>query len=252
MKQFFLATVLVAGLATSASADDIIFLSANALESSVRELILPFEKTSGHTVKVSFGNVSNNAERVRKGDSVDLAITSPQLRADLQAEGKIAAEPNVVIAKVGFGVFVKKGAQKPDISSVDAFKRAVVGAKSIAVGDPQKGSPVGAYILPLFDRLEIGEQVKPKLQLSGGGAQTFESVVKGEAELGFSLTSEIAANPDVELVALLPEQIQNFIVLTVVLPVQAKAPDAAKAFVAFLKTQDARRVMMARGLQPGG
>ena len=218
----------------------------------MRELIPHFERTIGHTVKVSFGNVSNNAERVRKGDSVDLAITSPKLRADLQAEGKIAAEPNVVIAKVGFGLFVKKGAQKPDISSVDAFRRAVVAAKSIAVGDPQKGSPVGAYILPLFDRLGIGEQVKPKLRLSGGGAQTFELVTKGEAELGVSLTSEIAANPDVELVALLPQQIQNFIVLIAVLPVQAKAPDGAKTFVAFLQNQASRSVMTARGLLPGG
>ena len=76
--------------------------------------------------------------------------------------------------------------------------------------------------------------------------------MKGEAELGVSLTSEIAANPGVELVALLPEQIQNFIVLTAVLPVQAKAPDAAKTFVAFLQNQASRSVMTARGLLPGG
>jgi ABC-type molybdate transport system substrate-binding protein len=144
MKRVFFA-VLAACFATSSSADEIIFLSANALESSVRELIPQFEKSSGHTVKVSFGNVGNNAERIRKGDPIDLAITSPKLRADLQAEGKIAPEPNTVVAKVGFGVFVKKGAQKPDISSVDGFKHAVVAAKSIAVGDPEKRSPVGTH-----------------------------------------------------------------------------------------------------------
>jgi molybdate transport system substrate-binding protein len=139
-------------------AAEITFLCPLALESSMKELIPEFQRTSGHNVKAMFAAIGVGADRVRNGDAADLAIVSPQRWEDLQKEGKLDSTVRVVIAKVGVGIFVKKGAAKPDISSVETFKRTLLNASSIALGDPATG-PVGAYAVRLFDRLGISAEL---------------------------------------------------------------------------------------------
>src|SRR5262249_27486682 len=144
--------LLVASLAVTsgARAADVNFACAIALQSAMEELIPEFQKSSGHTVKISYGNIGNNTERVRKGEALDLALVSPAQWDALSKEGKLDTAARTVIGKVGIGGFVKKGAAKPDIGSVDAFKRTVLAARSIALGDPSQGSPVGVHMVPLF------------------------------------------------------------------------------------------------------
>lgn len=243
-----LAIVAAGNYARSA---DIAFLCANALQSSMKELIPEFEKASGHNVKVTYANLGVITERVRKGETADLAIVSPQQWESLQKDGKVAPTVRVVVGRVGMGVFVKKGAARPDISSVDAFKRAVVNARSIAVGDPTRGSPVGAYMIPLFDRLGISGDIKSKIQLTAGGFGSFEPVIKGDAEMGFSQMSEIIASPQVDLVGSLPTDIQTFTIYTAAIPANAKQAAAAKALIEFLTSARAVSVFKSKGLQPG-
>src|SRR5438876_2708840 len=139
--------------AFDASAAEISFLCADPLESSMRELIHEFEKTTGHSVKLILANTGTNAERVRRGDVADLAIVLPQQWETLREERKIDPAVRVVVGRVGLGIFVKKGVAQPDIGSIEAFKRTLLNTRAVAVRDPSQGSPVGTYVIALFDRL---------------------------------------------------------------------------------------------------
>ena len=148
-----LASLTIIAIETYAHADNVTFLCAAALQPIMQVLLPEFQRATGNTVKVEYANIGIITERVRRGDQADLAIVSPQQWESLQKDGKVSADPRVVIGKVGLGVFVKKGAAQPDIGTVDAFKRTLLNARSIAVADPNGGSPEGAYLIPLFDRL---------------------------------------------------------------------------------------------------
>jgi len=235
----------------SARAADITFLCAGALETTVEELLPEFQKATRHNVKATFAAIGVITQRLRKGDAADLATVSPQQWDELQNEAKIDPAVRVVIAKVGVGVFVKKGAPKPDISSVDGFRSALVNARSVALADPAGGGPVGAYSVRLFERLGITAELSPKLKLVGGGLPPIEPVVKGEAEIGLTTISEILQFPGVELVGPLPGAIQNFIVFTATIPANAREPAAAKALIDFLSSAKAISILKSKGLEQG-
>jgi len=245
---------VVAGFALAASgidayAAEVRFLCADALEASMRELIAEFETVTGHSVKVMFANAGTNTERVRKEDVADLAIVLPQQWETLRKEGKIDPAVRVVVGKVGLGAFVKKGAARPDIDSVEAFKRALLTSRAIAVRDPGQRSPVGTYLIALFDRLGIGDDIKPKLRLTAD--RPYETVIKGDAEIGFSTLAEIVGSPEVDLVGPLPGEIQNFNILTAAIPISAKHVEAAKVLIEYLTSPRATTVFRSRGIDPG-
>src|SRR5262249_28057967 len=152
----------------------------------------------------------NISERVRKGDAADLIAVSPLLLETLQREGKIDPDIRTPIAKVGYGVFVKKGAAPPDISSVEALKRALLNVRSIAFFPPLPGGgygPTGAYQVRLVERLGISADIKQKIVESGAprpgqviSAPIFELVASGGAEIGVAMISEILQAPGVDFV----------------------------------------------------
>ena len=176
---------------------------------------------------------------------------SPQQWEDLQKEGKIDPGVQVVIAKVGYGLFVKVGAPKPDISSVESFKSAFLNARSIALIDPTLRGPTPIYATHLFDRLGISSGLRPKSKFAGGPAALFELVVQGDAEIGLAQISEILAAPGVELVGPVPADIQGFTIFTTAIPANAKEPAAAKALIDFLTSAKAAGLLKLRGLEPG-
>jgi molybdate transport system substrate-binding protein len=217
----------------------------------MQELIPEFQKASGHTVKVTYGNLGINADRTRKGEADDLTMVSPQQWDSLQKKSKIDASVRVIVGRVGIGGFVKKGAAGKDISSVDALKRTLLGARSIAVGDPSKGSPVGVYLLPLFDRLGIGNEIKSKLRLTAGGPGSFQAVISGDAELGFSQMTEVIAASGVDGIGALPADVQNLTTFVAAVPNGARQAAAAKALIDFLKSPKAVSVFKSKGLEAG-
>ena len=242
--------VAVVGVAAAqrAAAEDVVFLCSDALQSGAQTLLPEFEQASGHQVKVTFANVNANAERLRKGEAADLVIVSPRLWKSLHGEAKLDPAVQVVIGKVGLGVFTRKGAARPDIGSVEAFKRALLNARSIAIRDPRRGSPVGALVTALFERLGIAEAIKPKLMLTED--RPYQAVVGGQAEIGFSTLAEITASPEVDLVGPVPIEVRDFITYTAAIPANAKQPAAAKALLAFLTSARAAAVFKAAGLEP--
>src|SRR5207248_11099705 len=161
------------------------------------------EKSSGHKVTIAYGNAGPVADRVQKGEAADIVISSVPLIDQLQAQGKVVADSRVTIAKVGVGVFVRKGAAKPDISSADAFKRSMLAARSIAYPDPAGGGASGIYVASLLERLGIAAEMKPKTKLLTLGT-LYASVASGEVEIGFNQVSEILAQPTIELAGPLP------------------------------------------------
>ena len=134
---------------STARAAEIKLLCAVALNPAIDALIPDFEKSSRHKVTVAYGTAGAVADRVQKGEVADIVINSVPMIDRLQAQGKVVAGSRVIIAKVGVGVFVRKGAVKPDISSADAFKRSMLAARSIAYPDPAGGGASGVYVASL-------------------------------------------------------------------------------------------------------
>src|SRR6202163_3096164 len=151
---------------STARAAEIKVLAAVALQPGFTALIPDFEKSSGHKVTIAYGTAGAVADRVQKGEAADIVINSAPLIDKLQAQGKVVAGSRVNIAKVGVGVFVRKGGTKPDLASVDGFKLSLLAAKSIAYVDPSSGGASGIYIASLLERLGIAAEMKPKTKLS--------------------------------------------------------------------------------------
>jgi molybdate transport system substrate-binding protein len=166
----------------------------------------------------------------------------------LQSQGKVVAGDRVIIAKVGVGAFGRKGAAKPDISSVDGFKRSMLAAKSIAYPDPAGGGASGIYVASLLERLGIAAEMKPKTKLSTL-ATLYESVASGEVEIGFNQISEILAQPTVELAGPLPPAIQNYTQFAAGIVTGSTQSDAARALISFLESPAAKTVLKAKGFE---
>ena len=233
---------------STARAAEIRLLSASALHPVIDALVPNFEKSSGHKVTVAYGTAGAVADSVQKGEAADIVISSVPMIDRLQAQGKVAAGDRVIIAKVGVGAFVRKGAAKPDISSADAFKRSMLAARSIAYPNPALGGASGIYVASLLDRLGIAAEMKPKTKLST--LQTlYASVASGDVEIGFNQVSEILAQPTVELAGPLPSEIQNYTSFAPGIVTASSQTDAAKALVAFLSTPAAQTLLKTKGFE---
>jgi molybdate transport system substrate-binding protein len=213
------------------------------------ELLPLFEKSSGHKVTAGYAPLGVITERVIKGEAVDVAIVSGKQNEELQKQGKLLAGSRVEIAQVGFTVFVKKGAAKPDLSSVDALKRALLAAKSIAVGDPARGGGASLYTIGLLKRLGISEEVKAKSRLEPSGIEIAEAVAKGETELGIGVASDLSLVAGIESVAL-PAEVQNYSLYVAGIIAESKQVDAAKALIAFLTSPAVKKALTDNGFEP--
>ena len=212
------------------------------------KLLPQFEKSSGHKVTAAYAPLGVITERVIKDEAVDVAIVSGKQNEELQKQGKLLAGSRVEIAQVGFTVFVKKGAAKPDLSSADALKRALLAAKSIAVGDPARGGGASLYTIDLLKRLGISEEVKAKSRLEPSGTEIAEAVAKGETELGIGVASDLSLVAGIESVAL-PAEVQNYSLYVAGINASSKQVDAAKALIAYLTSPAVKQALTANGFE---
>jgi len=234
---------------STARAAEIKLLAAVALQPGFIALIPDFEKSSGHKVTIAYGTAGAVADRVQKGEAADIVINSAPLIDKLQAQGKVVADSRVNIAKVGIGVFVRKGGTKPDLASVDGFKRSLLAAKSIVYVDPSSGGASGIYVASLLERLGIAAEMKPKTKLSPPAAALYASVAAGEADMGFNQISEVLAHPTVEFAGGLPSAIQNYTQFAAVIVTGSSQTDAGRALVTFLSSPAAQTVLKAKGFE---
>jgi molybdate transport system substrate-binding protein len=247
-----LASALGAALSSSAQALEIKVLTAGAFRSSVVALGPEYEKASGNKLIIDGDTAGALLKRIAGGDTdFDVVVMTPEGIDELAAKGKLVRGSRVNLAQVGVGVMVKGGAPLPDISSVDAFKRTVLAAKSVSFIDPASGGSSGIYVAKLLERLGIAAAVKPKEKLKQGG-YVADYIESGEAELGIHQISEIVPRKGVTLVGPLPKEIQNYTVYAAGVGADSKHLEAAKAVIAVFSGPSAQALFKSKGMEPAG
>jgi molybdate transport system substrate-binding protein len=249
---FILASAIGAALAaTGAQAMELKVLTAGAFKSSVVALVPEYEKASGNKVVIDNDTVGALVKRIEAGDTFDLVVLTPAAIDEIIAKGKVAPGSRTNLARVGVGVMVKEGAPKPDVSTVEAFKKTVLAAKSVSFIDPASGGSSGIYVAKLMERLGIAAEVKPKEKLKEGG-YVADYIASGEAELGIHQISEILPHAGVSLVGPLPQEIQNYTVYAAGIGATTTHADAAKALIAVFSGPSAQALFKAKGMEPAG
>jgi len=233
-----------------AKATEIEVISGGAFKQVLNALVAQNQTDSGNTVNVTYRTVGQHLKLLKDGEEkFDVAILTPEAIDGLAAEGKVVAGSLADLARTGIGVVVKESAPRPDIGIVEAFKRTLLAAKSVAYIDPKAGGSSGIYVGKLLERLGIAEAVNAKAVLIHGGAVA-SHVVDGEAEIGIHQISEILAVKGALLVGPLPAEIQNFTVYSAGLSVAAKHVATANEFVKFLTGPHALPIIKAKGMEP--
>jgi molybdate transport system substrate-binding protein len=246
---------LLAGLpAGVAGAAEIKVVSVTAMQAALKELAPAFEKSSGHKLEIEYGTSGKVEEKVNADEEIDVAILSKPRADKLVGKAKLVGGTSATLTRVPIGLAVKKGATKPDIGSVEGFKKALLGAKSIAYNDPASGATSGIHMAQVLDKLGIAAELKPKIHL---GAQTAgkgvgDLVAQGEAEIGMSPISELMEVGGIDVVGPLPAEVQSpDLVFVAASPMGSEQPIAAKAFIDFLAGPAAKAVYKAKGMEPG-
>jgi molybdate transport system substrate-binding protein len=244
-----LLTAILCIITTAASfGAELKLVGGSAIEPVMAELIPKFEKLSGHRVVSDLnGAIGAMTARVQRGEAADVIIVSGTQIDSLEKTGRVVSGSRADLAKVGIALFVRKGAPKPDVSTVDSFKRALLDARSIGYNDPAAGAPVSLYLIGLFEKMGITAQMQSKTVVFRQRAERFGAVARGDVEIGFNQVSEIIAVPDVDKVGPLPAEIQNYTLFAAGVIADSPAPSEARAFVQYISSADARSVWKAKG-----
>ena len=232
--------------APAANAAEVKLLCSTGLKAVVEELVPQFERATTHKVVVQFGLASALKQRIDAGEAFDLAVLTPAFLDDVIKQGKIAADTRSVIARSGLGVLIKTGARKPDISSVDAFKRALLDATSITYA---KEGASGVLFAGTIQKLGIADALKAKTRFTASGEEVGENVVRGVAEFGILPLSEILPVRGAELLAMFPSEVQSYITMAGGVNVNAPQPAAGRELLKFLMSASALPVVKAEGME---
>ena len=193
---------------TMANGAEIKVLSTLALKEAYTSFAPQFERVSGHKLTTTWNPIVEIVKKLQAGEVHDLVIVSATALDDLIKQGKIAPDSRVGLAKSGIGVAVRTGAPKPDLSSADAVKKAILAANTVGFSSGSSG----VYLERLFQQWGIAEQIKGKLKRTAPGVLVGGLIARGEVDLGFQTVSEIILFPGIQYVGPLPADIQNFTV----------------------------------------
>jgi molybdate transport system substrate-binding protein len=237
--------LMAAGPAVAAEID---IISAGAVEPGVTAAVDAFRKETGIEVKVKFATAPAIQRRVGGGEAADVVIAPPALIEELAKAGKLDGSGRAAVGRVGVGVVVREGAAKPDVSSADALKRALLGAESVVYNQ----ASTGLYLDKLFERLGVGGEVKAKETRYPDGAAVMEHVIHGKGkEIGFGAITEIRlyGGKGAQFVGPLPGDTQNYTSYAAAPSVAPANRDGAMAFVKFLASPAARAAFLAKGVE---
>ena len=249
MKRVAIAAAVVLSQGFAAGAAEISVLSAGGIRPPLEELVPQFERTSGHKVALRFVGGALMKQELQAGAGFDVLIAEASVLDDFIKAGKVAAATRTDVARAGIGVGIRAGAPKPDIGSLDAFRRALLNAKSIAYS---KEGMAGLHFLGVLERLGISKEMQPKLIATGAGDPgrgTFALVSRGEAELGVAAIATIFA-PGVDLVGPIPAELQRYIQFAAGVSAGTKEPQAAAALIKFVTAPAAAPILKAKAMEP--
>ena len=244
---YLLLLALAALAPAGALGAEVKLIASNAAKEAVLDLIPAFEKLSGHKVTVIWAGTEAITKRISGGEVVDVVLIAAPNIDKLISEKKLVEGSRTNIAKSGIGIAVRAGLPKPDISSGDAIKKAVLDAKSVAYSS----GPSGFYIAELFKKMGIAEQIKDKVRQTPSGVQVGEVVARGDADLGFQQISELLHVKGIHYLGPLPPDNQHLTIWSTGIHSAAPSPDAAKALVKYLSGPDAGASIRKAGMEPG-
>jgi molybdate transport system substrate-binding protein len=237
------ALILAITMTSGAAAAEIKIFTSRAIATVLDKIGSEFERSTGNTLSVTTGFSPVFARQINAGEPFDVIISPPSTLDGLIGNGKVIAETRTKLVRSGYGVEVRAGAAKPDIGSIEAFKVALLNAKSIGYL-PTPGIP------ELLVRLGIADAIKPKVTIPNSDIVS-ELVAKGELEIGVVAITQILTTPGVDLVGPLPPEIQVYTAFEGAVSANSKAPDAARALIKFLTGTAAIPVIKAQGMEPG-
>ena len=250
-RRLALATLLSLAMLAPAAAAELKVLTTGAFKQALLAALATFRPPGGDRIVVDNDTAGALVRRIAAGETFDLVVLTPKAIADFTGQGRIAAGTGTDLARVGVGVMVREGAARPDIATVDAFRQALLDAKSVAYIDPASGGSSGIYVSGLLDRLGIAGQVRPNAVLVPGGLVAGR-IASGEAELGIHQISEISHVPGVVLVGPLPAAIQNYTVYAAGVSAATAQPDLARALLAHLAGPGTAALLRDKGMEPAG
>jgi molybdate transport system substrate-binding protein len=233
-------------LTVAAHGAELKVFQGNALNAVMEELGPQFETANETKLVATVGTSAQLKARIENNEPFDITFITRAALGELTAQGKIAASPQAGIARAGIGVAIRKGAAKPDLSTVEAFKQAMLNAKSIGFVDQ---TPTGANLKVIFAKLGIADQMQPKMKPLT--IQAAVAVANGDVELGFTQISEILAYPSVDFAGPLPADIQTYTAFAGGVSTAAQNAEAAAALIKFLTAPAATAVIKAKGMEPG-
>jgi molybdate transport system substrate-binding protein len=247
--RLFVITFLLLTTAGAARAADVDALVTTAMKAAIDELTPSFERDTGNSLHVSYGPSGGVARRFLGGEPAVIIVIDSGKLGELVQQGKVL--PGLAaIARTGIAICVRKGAPKPDVSTPEALKRTLLAAKSIGHTDPAGGGITADHIMKMFERLGIAAEIAPKIKLAAGGPNGRVStlVSSGEAEIGLQEISELMTNPDVDVIGMLPTELQRITVFSAGIAADAKQSAASRALIDFLSQPAAVAVYKTKGL----
>jgi molybdate transport system substrate-binding protein len=242
-----LTVAALAATSAMAQAAEVVVLSTVAYKGALDRIVPLFEKASGDHVTVHYGSAAAVATRLKGGEACDAAITTTGAIEALTKEGVMRAQPRTMAGVSSVALAYRKGEKAPDVSTPEKLKATLLAAKSISSSDPAAGGASAVYFLEVADRMGIGAQVRAKeiLTKPGDGAAP---VLRGEAQYGVAMSSEVAPLAGLERVALAPNDPKGALHLSAAVSAKAGAEKAAAAFVTFLATPAALEIRKGQGL----
>jgi molybdate transport system substrate-binding protein len=241
-------TLLILSAYSTHAQEEIMFVAPNILREPIQKIIPAFEAKTGHKVIATFGAEAKTREQILHDNPFDVSVVEAP-DADAIASGNVVASSETPFANVSIGVAVRKGAPKPDISTPEAVKRALLAASSISYPDPSNGAAAGVAVDAALKKLGIADEEKSKTRLSQGGARAMAMVANGEAEIGLTFINAMT-DPGVEVVGRLPREVSPPTVFVGFVSSNAKDPATAKEFLKFLSSSEAATAFKADRMEP--
>jgi molybdate transport system substrate-binding protein len=244
-----IAAVLVS-LAGMAAAADIRVLSVGAVQNAVRPLAVDFSKETGHKIVFTVGSPAVVAQKLKDGETFDAVIVSEPAMDRLDKEGIVNPESRVRLANTGIAVAVRAGAPVPNLSTPEAFKEALLAAKSLVYGDPTLRNQSGEKAEQILAKAGLLDALKGKLRVVPGQAESQDLIAKGEVEMGLYNLSEIPESKGLKIAGPVPAPLQLTTTYEGALMSDGSVPQAAREFIRFLSAPDARAKWLAAKLEP--